>query len=156
VIGKSGSGKSTLINMITGIDHPTAGEVYVGGSPVHTMSENEMAAWRGRTLGIVFQFFQLLPMLSLVENIMLPMDFCNLYTARQRKERAMELLRLVEMETTPASCHGDFRGQQQVAIARPGERPARDPGGRAHGNLDTATAGPSSGCSKQSGRGRRS
>jgi putative ABC transport system ATP-binding protein len=89
VIGKSGSGKSTLLNMVTGIDRPTAGEVLVGGASVHSMSENEMAAWRGRTLGIVFQFFQLLPMLSLVENIMLPMDFCNLYTARQRKERAM-------------------------------------------------------------------
>ena len=77
IIGKSGSGKSTLINMITGIDRPTSGEVFVGGTPVHTLSEGQMAVWRGRTLGIIFQFFQLLPTLTVLENVMLPMDFCK-------------------------------------------------------------------------------
>ena len=78
VIGKSGSGKSTLINMITGIDRPTTGEVYVGGEPLHTYDEEQMAGWRGRHMGIVFQFFQLLPTLTLVENVMLPMDINRL------------------------------------------------------------------------------
>ncbi|MEA4908298.1 MAG: ATP-binding cassette domain-containing protein, partial [Anaerolineaceae bacterium] len=98
VIGKSGSGKSTLINMMTGIDRPSAGEVYVGKVPVHVLNEGEMSEWRGRNLGIVFQFFQLLPMLTLLENIMLPMDFCGLYTPRQRRERALMLLNLVDMD----------------------------------------------------------
>src|SRR5512138_2598499 len=79
VIGKSGSGKSTLLNMITGIDRPTAGEVYVNGTAVHELNENRMARWRGKNLGIVFQFFQLLPTISVIENIMLPMDFCRTY-----------------------------------------------------------------------------
>ena len=87
VIGKSGSGKSTLINMITGIDHPTKGEVFVANTPIHTLKEGPMAQWRGRNLGIVFQFFQLLPILTVLENVMLPMDFCNMYTQKQRKER---------------------------------------------------------------------
>ncbi|MFC2069250.1 ABC transporter ATP-binding protein, partial [Chloroflexota bacterium] len=90
VIGKSGSGKSTLINMITGIDRPTRGDVYVTGTPVHTLSEGRVTQWRGRNLGIVFQFFQLLPMLTVLENVMLPMDFCNLYRPRQRRERALD------------------------------------------------------------------
>src|SRR3972149_7608875 len=85
VIGKSGSGKSTLINMITGIDRPTAGEVHVAGMPVHTLSEGQMAVWRGRHLGIIFPFFQLLPTLSLIENVMLPMDFAGKYTPRERR-----------------------------------------------------------------------
>src|SRR3954468_4814046 len=83
VIGKSGSGKSTLINMITGIDRPSSGEVLVDGTPVHTLSEGQMAVWRGRAIGVVFQFFQLLPTLTLVENVMLPMDFCGMYTPRE-------------------------------------------------------------------------
>jgi len=95
VIGKSGSGKSTLINMITGIDRPTKGEVYVTGTPIHTLSEGRVAQWRGRNLGIVFQFFQLLPMLTVLENVMLPMDFCKMYTPRQRRERALSVLDLV-------------------------------------------------------------
>ena len=98
IIGKSGSGKSTLINMITGIDRPTSGAVLVGNTAVHTLSEGQMAAWRGRNLGVIFQFFQLLPALSIVENVMLPMDFCNLYTPRERRERAMQLLAQVEMD----------------------------------------------------------
>lgn len=120
VIGKSGSGKSTLINMITGIDRPTSGEVLFGDTAVHTLSEDQMARWRGRNLGIVFQFFQLLPTLSVIENIMLPMDFCNIYPLRERKVRAMQLLELVELgdqaHKLPATLSG---GQQQrVAIAR--------------------------------------
>src|SRR4030095_2922087 len=79
IIGKSGSGKSTLLNMITGIDRPTSGEVHVNGTAVHELNENRMARWRGNNLGIVFQFFQLLPMISVIENIMLPMEFCRTY-----------------------------------------------------------------------------
>jgi ABC-type lipoprotein export system ATPase subunit len=143
IIGKSGSGKSTLLNMITGIDRPTSGEVYVGDTAVHEMSEGEMAVWRGRNLGIVFQFFQLLPMLSLLENIMLPMDFCNMYTPRERKERAMCLLRLVEMEDHADKLPTAISGgqQQRVAIAR---ALANDPpiilADEPTGNLDSQTA----------------
>jgi ABC-type lipoprotein export system ATPase subunit len=119
IIGKSGSGKSTLLNMLTGIDRPTAGEVYVDDTPIHTLSEGQLARWRGKHLGIVFQFFQLLPTLTLLENVMLPMDLCGLY-ARERKKRALGLLELVEMgdqaHKLPTAVSG---GQQQrVAIAR--------------------------------------
>jgi ABC-type lipoprotein export system ATPase subunit len=143
VIGKSGSGKSTLINMITGIDRPTSGEVIIEGKAVHKLSENSLAIWRGRNLGIVFQFFQLLPMLSLLENIMLPMDFCNMYPARQRKERALELLRMVEMEEHAYKLPTAISGgqQQRVAIAR---ALANDPpillADEPTGNLDSKTA----------------
>ena len=89
VVGKSGSGKSTLSNMITGIDRPTQGEVVVAGTEVHKLREGQIAGWRGRNIGVVFQFFQLLPTLTVVENVMLPMDFCNMYSSRQRKERAL-------------------------------------------------------------------
>jgi ABC-type lipoprotein export system ATPase subunit len=143
VIGKSGSGKSTLINMITGIDHPTSGEVFVGDTLVHKLDENKMAIWRGRNLGIVFQFFQLLPTLSVVDNVMLPMDFCNTYPARDRRKRAMYLLDLVGMadhaHKLPSAVSG---GQQQrVAIAR---ALANDPpiviADEPTGNLDSRTA----------------
>jgi ABC-type lipoprotein export system ATPase subunit len=143
IIGKSGSGKSTLINMLTGIDRPTAGEIWVGDTAVHRLNEGQMAVWRGKHLGIVFQFFQLLPMLSLVENVMLPMDFCNTYPARQRKERAMRLLGMVDMtehaNKLPTAISG---GQQQrVAIAR---ALANDPpiivADEPTGNLDSKTA----------------
>ena len=97
VIGKSGSGKTTLLNMITGIDRPTTGEVWFNGTGVHNLNENQMARWRGKNLGIVFQFFQLLPMISVIENIMLPMDFCRTYPLNERHERAMNLLELVEL-----------------------------------------------------------
>ena len=143
VIGKSGSGKSTLINMITGIDRPTSGEIFVGDVGVHKLTEGQLAVWRGRNMGIVFQFFQLLPMLSLVENIMLPMDFCNMYSPRERKERAMDLLNQVELadhaNKLPTAISG---GQQQrVAIAR---ALANDPpiivADEPTGNLDSKSA----------------
>src|SRR5689334_22338454 len=114
VIGKSGSGKSTLINMITGIDRPSSGEVLVGGTAVHRLNEGQMAVWRGRAIGVVFQFFQLLPTLTLVENVMLPMDFCAMYTPRERYTRAMALLEQMEMaqhaHKLPSAVSG---GQQQ-------------------------------------------
>ncbi len=120
VIGKSGSGKSTLLNMMTGIDRPTTGEVFVDGTAVHALNENQMAIWRGRTLGIVFQFFQLLPMLSLVENVMLPMDFCDTFPARERYQRALDLLKLVGLEDQARKLPTAISGgqQQRVAIAR--------------------------------------
>ena len=142
VVGKSGSGKSTLSNMITGIDRPTSGQVLVGGAAVHELNEGQIAVWRGRTVGVVFQFFQLLPTLTVSENIMLPMDFCNTFRGR-RRERALELLNHVEMtahaDKLPTALSG---GQQQrVAIAR---ALANDPpilvADEPTGNLDSRTA----------------
>lgn len=143
VVGKSGSGKSTLINMITGIDRPTSGEVCIDGTAVHTLKEGPMAEWRGRTIGVIFQFFQLLPMLSCVENIMLPMDFCNMYTPKERKERALHLLEQVEMVEHAYKLPSEVSGgqQQRVAIAR---AMANDPpilaADEPTGNLDSKTA----------------
>ncbi|PDW04285.1 ABC transporter ATP-binding protein [Candidatus Viridilinea mediisalina] len=143
VIGKSGSGKSTLINMVTGIDRPTSGEVFVGGTPVHTLSEGQMSVWRGKNLGIIFQFFQLLPSLSVIENVMLPMDFCNMYRPRERRERAMMLLEQVEMTENAHKLPSAISGgqQQRVAIAR---ALANDPpiliADEPTGNLDSKTA----------------
>ena len=124
VVGKSGAGKSTLMNMITGVDHLSSGEVIVNsnGSPVsiHTMKEDEISLWRGHNLGVVFQSFQLLPMLTLVENIMLPMDLCGKFNPKQSRERALELLRLVEIEGHADKYPSQISGgqQQRVAIAR--------------------------------------
>ena len=120
IIGRSGSGKSTLINMITGIDHPTSGEVLVGEIAVHKLTENQIARWRGRNLGIVFQFFQLLPNLSVIENVMLPMDFCNTYPLNQRQRRALQLLEMVDMSKHAFKLPSALSGgqQQRVAIAR--------------------------------------
>jgi ABC-type lipoprotein export system ATPase subunit len=120
IIGKSGSGKSTLINVITGIDRPTAGQVLVDHTAVHTLSEEQLAVWRGRTIGVIFQFFQLLPTLTAVENVMLAMDYGETYPLNERPERAMHLLELVDMvdcaHNLPAALSG---GQQQsIAIAR--------------------------------------
>src|ERR1051325_8290263 len=99
IVGKSGSGKSTLLNMITGIDHPTQGRVVIGGTDIYTgVTESQRSRWRGRNLGIVFQFFQLLPMLTLLENVMLSMDFAEMYDFEERPERAMQLLKLVRLE----------------------------------------------------------
>ncbi len=120
VIGKSGSGKSTLINIITGIDRPTAGQVLVGATAVHALDEASLAVWRGLNVGIVFQFFQLLPTLTVVENVMLPMDFCHMYSMAEREERAMRLLALVEMTDHAFKLPTAISGgqQQRVAIAR--------------------------------------
>src|ERR1700683_3210402 len=92
VIGKSGSGKTTLINLLTGIDSPSAGTIRVASRNVHTLDQEDLSAWRGRSVGIVFQFFQLLPTLTIAENVMLPMDFCNSYPTAQRRARTMDLL----------------------------------------------------------------
>jgi putative ABC transport system ATP-binding protein len=143
IIGKSGSGKSTLLNMITGIDHPTSGEVHVNGTSVHDLNENRMARWRGKNLGIVFQFFQLLPTISVIENIMLPMDFCRTYPMREREKRALDLLEMVELADHAYKLPTALSGgqQQRVAIAR---ALANDPpiviADEPTGNLDSKTA----------------
>jgi ABC-type lipoprotein export system ATPase subunit len=143
IIGKSGSGKSTLLNMITGIDRPTTGEVYVNGTAVHDLNENRMARWRGKNLGIVFQFFQLLPTISVIENIMLPMDFCRTYPMREREKRALQLLEMVELADHAYKLPTALSGgqQQRVAIAR---ALANDPpviiADEPTGNLDSKTA----------------
>jgi putative ABC transport system ATP-binding protein len=143
VVGKSGCGKSTLMNMMTGIDRATAGDVWVGGTHLNHLSESRTAVWRGRTVGVIFQFFQLLPTLTVVENVMLPMDFSGLWTPKEREGRAMALLESVEMadqaHKLPSATSG---GQQQrVAIAR---ALANDPpivvADEPTGNLDSATA----------------
>jgi ABC-type lipoprotein export system ATPase subunit len=143
IVGKSGSGKSTLLNMLTGIDHPTSGEVIVGGQNIYQMSESRRALWRGRNVGIVFQFFQLIPTLTLLENTMLPMDYCDIYRSRERPERALELLRMVgladQADKLPSSVSS---GQQQsAAIAR---ALATDPpiivADEPTGNLDSRSA----------------
>jgi putative ABC transport system ATP-binding protein len=120
IVGKSGSGKSTLMNMLTGVDHPTSGEVWIGGVAVHTMNEDKLTRWRGRTIGVVYQSFYLLPTLTVAENVMLPMDVGNTYPAHTFRPRALELLEHVEMaehaDKLPAATSG---GQQQrIAIAR--------------------------------------
>ncbi len=143
VIGKSGSGKSTLVNMITGIDHPTAGNVCVDGVDIHAMPESKQARWRGKNLGVVFQFFQLLPMLTLAENVLLPMDFCNMYNPLERPERALALLEMVGLADFAHKLPGSVSiGQQQsAAIAR---ALANDPpiivADEPTGNLDLKTA----------------
>lgn len=120
IVGKSGCGKSTLLNMITGIDHPTRGEVLIGGEDIYKMSESQRALWRGRNLGVVFQFFQLLPTLTLLENTMLPMDYCGTYPFPDRPAKAMELLKLVGLEEMAHKLPTAVSSgqQQQAAIAR--------------------------------------
>ena len=124
VIGKSGAGKSTLLNMITGVDDITTGEVVVRANGkekfVHQLDEDELALWRGQTMGIIYQSFQLLPMLTLIENVTLPMDLCGLYYPRKSKERALELLEMVELEEHAYKLPSYISGgqQQRVAIAR--------------------------------------
>lgn len=147
IVGKSGAGKSTLLNMITGVDNLTSGEVVVNsnGSPVsiHKLNEDKIALWRGQTLGVVFQSFQLLPMLTLVENITLPMDLCGRFNTKKSRERALELLRLVEIEEHADKLPAFISGgqQQRVAIAR---ALANDPpilvADEPTGSLDSVTA----------------
>ncbi len=143
VIGRSGAGKTTLVNMITGVSHPTHGEIWVGDVPVHRLNENKLALWRGRNLGVIYQSFYLMPTLSLLNNILLPMDFCGLYRPFKSAERAMELLREVELEDHAYKLPSAISGgqQQRVAIARalandPPVLVADEPTGR----LDSVTA----------------
>jgi putative ABC transport system ATP-binding protein len=143
VIGKSGSGKTTLINLLTGIDSPSFGTIRVASTLVHSLGEEDLSRWRGRCVGIVFQFFQLLPTLTVAENVMLPMDFCNTYPGRERRSRALTLLKQMgiaeQADKLPAALSG---GQQQrAAIAR---ALANDPplivADEPTGNLDSRTA----------------
>lgn len=143
IIGKSGSGKSTLMNVMTGIDHVNSGEIFIGATPVHALQQSELAIWRGKNIGIIFQFFQLLPTLTIAENVMLPMDFCNMYLPRERRLRAIALLDKLSIgeqaDKLPSALSG---GQQQrAAIAR---ALANDPqilvADEPTGNLDTETA----------------
>jgi len=143
IVGPSGNGKSTLLNMITGIDKPTDGEVIVTGREIHNLSENKLAAWRGEHVGIVFQFFQMLPALSLLQNIILPMDFANKYSNREKRERAMHLLEIVGLADQANKLPSMVSGgqQQRAAIAR---ALANDPNlivaDEPTGNLDTRSA----------------
>jgi putative ABC transport system ATP-binding protein len=143
IVGPSGNGKSTLLNMITGIDRPTSGEIIVTGKQVHKMSEDKLAAWRGENVGIIFQFFQMLPALSILQNVILPMDLAGKYTRHERRERALHLLEIVgladQANKLPLMVSG---GQQQrAAIAR---ALANDPSlliaDEPTGNLDSRTS----------------
>jgi putative ABC transport system ATP-binding protein len=144
IVGPSGNGKSTLLNMITGIDRPSGGQVIVTGREVHKMSENQLASWRGEYVGIIFQFFQMLPALSLLQNVILPMDFANKYSSKERRERAMQLLEMVGLADQASKLPSMVSGgqQQRAAIAR---ALANDPpllvGDEPTGNLDSRTAG---------------
>ena len=143
IVGKSGSGKSTLLNMVAGIDRPTSGAVAIAGTAIHGLSENKLAVWRGRNVGFVFQFFQLLPTLTAAENVMLPMDFSGIVPFRERRKRAVALLERVavgaQADKLPATLSGGE--QQRVAIAR---ALANDPplvlADEPTGNLDSVTA----------------
>lgn len=143
IVGPSGNGKSTLLNMITGIDRPTSGQVIVNGLEVNKMSENKLAAWRGQHVGIVFQFFQMLPALSLLQNIILPMDFARKYGPRERRERAMYLLELVGLADQANKLPSMVSGgqQQRAAIARAlSNDPELIVADEPTGNLDTRNA----------------
>ena len=143
IVGPSGNGKSTLLNMITGIDRPTGGEILVDGQAVHEMSENELARWRGRQVGIIFQFFQMLPSLSLQQNVALPMEFLGMGTPKARRKRALDLLETVGLADQAGKLPGMVSGgqQQRAAIAR---ALANDPpllvADEPTGNLDSKTA----------------
>jgi putative ABC transport system ATP-binding protein len=141
ILGPSGCGKSTLLNMMTGIDQPTQGEVVIDGSAIQDYSEDELARWRGRQIGVVFQFFQLLPTLTMLENVMLPMEFCKIGKKNERRQKAMGLLAEVGIERMANKLPGMVSGgeQQRAAIAR---ALANDPplivADEPTGNLDTA------------------
>ena len=143
IVGRSGSGKSTLANMITGIDHPTSGTVRFGDMYIHSLKESQMAVWRGHNLGIVFQFFQLMPMLTLLENVKLPMDLCNIYPRGEREDHALALLETVGLKDFARQLPDEVSGgqQQSAAIAR---ALANDPpiliADEPTGNLDSRTA----------------
>ncbi|MEW6577572.1 MAG: ABC transporter ATP-binding protein [Chloroflexota bacterium] len=143
IVGPSGSGKSTLINMITGIDRPTSGEVFVAGQRLTNLSENQVAKWRGRNVGVVFQFFQLLPTLTVLENVMMPMHYTSTFRGK-RKERAMELLEMVDLPDVAHKYPSQISGgqQQRAAIARAlANNPKVLVGDEPTGNLDAVSAG---------------
>jgi putative ABC transport system ATP-binding protein len=143
VVGKSGAGKSTLVNMITGIDRPDSGEIIIAGTELHQLSEDERARWRGLNLGVVFQFFQLLPSISLVKNVIIPMEFCDVFTKKERRERALHILDQVGLADHVYKRPSEISGgqQQRVAIAR---ALANDPpilvADEPTGNLDSRTS----------------
>ncbi len=143
VVGRSGSGKSTLINVLTGIDSPSSGEIHVGSTAVHDLGEEDLAKWRGKNVGVIFQFFQLLPTLTVAENVMLPMDFCNTLPPGERRPRAMALLEKMGIAGQADKLPADLSGgqQQRAAIAR---ALANDPpllvADEPTGNLDSRTS----------------
>ncbi len=143
VVGKSGSGKSTLLHLVAGIDRPSAGEIVVAGTAVHSLGESDLAAWRGRNAGVVFQSFQLLPTLTVLENVMLPMDFCGTFPPAQARRRALELLDRVGIADQAGKLPSALSGgqQQRTALAR---ALANDPpllvADEPTGNLDSRTA----------------
>ena len=143
IVGPSGSGKSTIMNMITGIDRPTEGGVQVAGKQIEKMTENELARFRGKNIGVIFQFFQLLPTLTVLENVILPMDFCRMWKPRERPERAMQLLEQMGLSDQAHKLPNTLSGgqQQRAAIAR---ALANDPpllmADEPTGNLDSKTA----------------
>jgi putative ABC transport system ATP-binding protein len=144
IVGPSGNGKSTLLNMVTGIDRPTGGEVIVFGRPIHEMSENQLAKWRGQEVGIIFQFFQMLPSLSLLQNVVLPMEFAKKFKRSERRERAMDLLDMVGLADQANKLPSMVSGgqQQRAAIARAlATDPALLIADEPTGNLDAKTAG---------------
>lgn len=143
IVGKSGSGKSTLLNMVAGIDHPSSGSVAVAGTEIHGLSENKLALWRGRNVGFVFQFFQLLPTLTAAENVMLPMDFAGTLPFRERRKRAVALLERVAVAAHADKLPSTLSGgeQQRVAIARAlANEPSLVLADEPTGNLDSVTA----------------
>ena len=143
ITGPSGNGKSTLLNMITGIDRPTAGEVIINGCPVHEMNENQLAAWRGENVGIIFQFFQLLPSISLLQNVVMPMEFAGKFRRKERQKRALHLLDMVGLADQANKLPGTVSGgqQQRAAIARAlANDPALLIADEPTGNLDSKTA----------------
>jgi putative ABC transport system ATP-binding protein len=142
IVGPSGSGKSTMLNMITGIDRPTDGSVTIAGDRIDQMKEDKLAAWRGANLGVVFQFFQLFPTLTALENVMLPMDFLRRGSVAERKERAHERLELVGLGDKGDNLPSELSGgqQQRVAIARAlVNEPKVLIGDEPTGNLDSKT-----------------
>ena len=143
IVGKSGCGKTTLLNMICGIDRPTSGEIVVDKKPIQSFTESQMAVWRGKNIGVVFQFFQLLPTLSVLENVMLPMDFCNTFPIKERKKRGLLLLKKVCVEEQADKFPSSLSGgeQQRVAIARAlANEPQIIVADEPTGNLDSRTA----------------